>query len=335
MNAITIGGMAIWAALIIITVACTSACGKEKMNTFKEPVITYGAGRFVLDIPACMKFSGRYSVRTFDLKEDVWPVEDKQKVAQTTWEKILTEIDQKKPPKGQNKVMIEAREFSSTHKWCKSVFFYGDSYDGDRGDLSILLNSDMVGLWITTYGEFTGKDFMYDKASDLVHAYRPPTSRFGRVQVLSGRDSFYLQYGAIDLPFEYSESVSVDFAGHPLDEKMLISVMTRVVEEDQKIGLLDRAASSLTLKMAKGLKIDKLRSGKRTVGGLKGEEILERFTDDGRVTLAFSWMHLGKKDSAHQPHIIIDMESQDGRPEEKLALWDAVLDSMRPAGRGE
>lgn len=59
--------------------------------------------------------------------------------------------------------------------------------------------------------------------------------------------------------------------------------------------------------------------------------------DDGtRSVLSVAWRFAGRKDSGEQPKILVTMESADGRLEEKLQIWDAVLNSLQPmytAGR--
>ena len=303
------------------------------MHTFNEPTITYGVGRFVVDIPAPMKFGGGYSMRTFSLKEMVWKAESASEQAQDGWNNRIADINNMNPPEGIKNALIETSHINGIGKGFDLAFFYKDSLRPNRGYLDALLSTDTTGLWITAFGKATGKDFMYAKSTDLARAYRPPTRRLGRATVLKGRDAFYLRYGAIDLPFEYKESVDIEFSGHPIDEKLLICIKTKVIDKENKTGLLERAANSMYMKLVPNLKIEKLRSGKRTVAGMQGEELIERFTDDGQNSLSFLWMSLGKRDSAHFPKTIMDMQSSDGHLEEKLALWDAILDSMRPAGR--
>ncbi|MCJ8503098.1 T6SS immunity protein Tli4 family protein [Desulfatitalea sp. M08but] len=69
------------------------------------------------------------------------------------------------------------------------------------------------------------------------------------------------------------------------------------------------------------------------MAGLKGEELIIRGTEDGKTALNFQWDYPGRENDNHHPRIGFMMDSEDGRLEEKLALWDAVLNAMRPAGR--
>jgi hypothetical protein len=301
------------------------------MNSFNEPTITYGVGRFVVDIPAAMSFAGGYYLQGRTINEVVWPNDED---ALSGWQKHLDEIGWLEPPQGMTGALIEERDIPGIGIWCKAAFYFNEPLDPDYGAMDLLLNKSTIGLWIKARDKkISAKETVYEISTDIARAYRAPRQRFGRAKVLNDRDAFYLRYGAVDLPFEYEESVDIVFRKHALDDALKIWIMTRVVHKENKIGLLERAANSLMTRLASDLKIEKLRSGTRTVAGMQGEELIERFTDDARKTLSFTWIHLGKKDSAHCPHVIIDMEANDGGLEEKLALWDAVLDSVRPAGR--
>ncbi len=333
-------GIIVLLAILIPTAGCTQNMEKKAMPRNSEQIMLYGAGRFVIDIPNSMRFSGGYSMRNRNLKEVVWSEGDPQKASKTSWEERLTEIQQMKPPEGKEKALIEVRDFDGIGKWAKAAFYYGDpnstEFEGIplKGYLDILRHTGSCDLWITSFGKVTGKDFMYNKSIELARAYRPPTQPNRRAEVIPGKDAFYLRYGAIDLPFEYEESVDIAFKGHPLDDELIITVETDVVEEVYKVGLQDRLVEMLASVAGMGFKAEKFRTRKRTVAGLKGEEVVYRGKEeDGEQALYFMWDFPGEKNSAHAPNMIITMMGRAGHLDEKLAIWDAVLDSVRPAGR--
>jgi hypothetical protein len=279
-------------------------------------------------------------MRTFNIKEVIWPDGDSQKAAQTAWEKRFAEIENMRPPKGKDKALIENKKIAGISKWCKAVFYYGDPYDVEvediplKGYLDILVNAGVNGVWITSYGKSTGKDFMYEKSTGLAKAYRPPAQRLGKATVFKGKDSFYLEHGAIDLPFEYKESVDISFYGHALDKDIELDIETDVVGEVEKVSLVDKLNAMIATNYAPGLNIDKIRTRKRIVAGMQGEEIVYRATEkDGNDKgLYFKWAFPGEKSNAHFPNIAIDMQALYDNLEEKIAVWDTILDSMRPAG---
>ena len=76
--------------------------------------------------------------------------------------------------------------------------------------------------------------------------------------------------------------------------------------------------------------MSKIRLAKREVAGMKGEESILRISEDGEKTFMFTWEFNGKEDSGEYPTTTIEMEAPDSRLDEKIAIWDAVLDSMKP-----
>jgi hypothetical protein len=169
--------------------------------------------------------------------------------------------------------------------------------------------------------------------SKIAKAYRPPTHRLGKASVLKNVDSFYLEYGAIDLPFEYQESAEIYLEGHTIDKFLRLHIENEVIHKVNPVGLIDRINAGIKTDYAQGLKIKKIRAGKRNIADQKGEEFIYKSTDDGEKGFSFFWESTGENDSSHHPNSNVTMSTEDGKLDEKLALWDSILDSMRPAGR--
>jgi hypothetical protein len=325
--------------LLAIVACCAPTSEKKPMNSFNEPTITYGAGRFVVDIPAAMSFAGGYHLRNRKIEEVVWRDTDTEKAAEQAWNKRLTEIEAMPPPQGVVKALIETIDFPDIQKWCKAVFYYGDPLDTKlpgiplKGYLDILCHTGCTGLWITSYGKSSAKDFMYSKSTDVARAYRAPAKRFDRAEVIDGRDAFYLRYGAVDLPFEYKESVDIVFRKHPLDKQLVLTINTRVVDKVNPVGMLEGLAAALASNIAPGVEVDKIRTRKRRVAGLAGEEMILKGTERGKTMLNFQWYYPGQVNDSLHPRMLLIMDANDGVEEDKIDLWDAILDSLRPAGR--
>ena len=133
------------------------------------------------------------------------------------------------------------------------------------------------------------------------------------------------------MPYTSQEATYARFEGHPLELKL--EFKTTAVHKVSESGLVDRLAASLAMNFAPGVDIDKLRTGKRNVAGLHGEEVIFRGTQDSKSELSFTWLFTGKADSGDAPKISIEMEAPDGRVEEKLKAWDTILNSIKPIGR--
>ena len=72
-----------------------------------------------------------------------------------------------------------------------------------------------------------------------------------------------------------------------------------------------------------------VRSRGRTAAGLKGEEFVMRDSEDGK--LYFMWEFKGEADSGAKPRIQLQLITKSDREKEKMAFWDALVDSLRPA----
>ena len=319
-------------ALLAIMANCAPTSGKKPMNSFNEPTITYGAGRFVVDIPAAMSFAGQYYLQGRAINEVVWPNDED---ALSGWQKHLDEISWLEPPQGMTGALIEERDIPGIGIWCKAAFYFNEPLDPVYGAMDLLLNKSTIGLWIKARDKkISAKETVYEISTDIARAYRAPRQRFGRSKVLNDRDAFYLRYGAVDLPFEYEESVDIVFKEHALDKTLVLSIETDVVGKVYWVGLMDRLAAMIAGNFVPGFKIEKIRTRTRMVAGLEGEEVIYRGIEkDGTRGLCFAWDYPGERIAPHAPNIVIDMLARDSHLEEKLALWDAVLDSLRPAGR--
>jgi hypothetical protein len=191
----------------------------------------------------------------------------------------------------------------------------------------VLLDTGRGGLWIKWRGLERSKDKMLGFSLDIARAYHPLNSTASPPK----ENAFYLEHGAIALPYLEQEETYARFEGHPLDLKL--EFKTTAVHQVSESGLIDRLAASLAMRFAPGVDVDKLRTGKRAVAGLNGEEVIFRGTQDGESELSFTWLYTGKTDSGDAPKISIEMETPDGRAEEKMKVWDAILDSIQPVGR--
>ncbi len=305
------------------------------MENQKEQTVNFGVGRFVMDIPTSLNYNGgSYQMRIRKLKEVLWEDEKSDEQALAQWEHHLDRINEIKAPEGRKESIIETKNIPGAGKWCKAVFYYGDPLIPTRGYLDVLVYTAHAGLWITSHGKISGKDFMYKKTVDIARAYRPPLRRFGKAQMMPGKDSFYMQYGAIDLPFEFKESVDLYFKGHPVDTSLSFSIETDVIDEVEKVGLMERLTAAIGSKLIPGVKIEKIRTGRRDVAGLEGEEVIIKGTEKEKTELNLQWKYAGEPQSGGHPEIILMMDTMDGKLEEKMALWDKMLDSLRPAVNG-
>lgn len=309
--------------------ACQNGEGKDKQSKgANKSMKSYPMGRFSIDVPVAMKQAIQdQRIRSCDVREFAWPTDKiKDQIRDEVFNARLAEINKLKLPKNVTKIIMEDRKTVKTGQWARGVFYYGDHTLVKQGFWDVLVDAGPVGVWIKFKGRLEGKEKMYDWIVAVAKAYQshnPDSSN----QPAQG-DRFYLQQGALNLPYMEQEHTYARFEGHPLDLKLEIEM--NETQEVEKTGLANKLEKLLVSYVTPGLNIHKIRSHKRTVAGLKGEEIVMKMTEADESKLQFAWQYQGKEDSGEHPEIEITMESSDGNLDEKLKIWDSVLDSMKP-----
>ena len=289
---------------------------------------TYYMGRFALDVPVEMKQAVQaQSLRGTEVKDFIWPVNDERGLARgQAWQSRIDSIKQIKLPRKIKKHVIEEEQFNIDGRWSKSILFYGNYIFDDEGEWNMLLDAGSSGLWLSYDGMLKGKREMIDWVSAIASKYQPIQAK---VHNLPKGDWFYLLHGAINLPYKCQEKTYSRFEGHLLDLKLEVDMNeTHQVEE---LGLAERLASSIVTRYAPGVDVDRIRSRSRTAAGLKGEELVSASGEDTQIQ--FTWEYRGEAESGERPEIQITMETPDGRLDEKLKIWDAILDSFKPMYR--
>lgn len=320
---------------IITLLACTSSEGTQKKGTHTATdkgvprMTTYPIGRFAIDVPAEMKLVHQWQrLRYAEIEEFAWPGSvPRAQARDEAWKRRLAEIGKLTPPKGKERVIIETREFPGLGDWARGVFYYGANWADDEGYWLIFADSGTSGVWLTYHGLTDAKQEMLTWLLEIARSYQ--SRRFGDLKLPPG-NWFYTERGAINLPYLEQETAAARFEGHPLEVKLVIkTVETRKIEPEGH-GLLGRLGALLATRFAGNVEIEKIRTGKRMVAAMPGEETILRADEDGRKELSFMWRYAGEKDSGEHPKILIEMESVDGRIEEKLQIWDAILNSLKP-----
>lgn len=127
--------------------------------------------------------------------------------------------------------------------------------------------------------------------------------------------------------------------GHP----DLALVLFSIAGGNPEPGLLARVAHTDAISSADDLlRVSKLRSDKRTINGLDGEELVERVREYNFTTgYAFNWETGGASDDVLRPYLSLEMqtgvsERPGGKPTDTslhedalLALWDSISSSIR------
>lgn len=330
----------IWATalLIILFITVTGCVGSEKLDNANSHNNVQGAkvtmkkyyfGRYALSVPIDLSLDEYNSrVREIQIIEYKWPnSSNKESSRNNMWNENISEIDKLRKPEGIKNIIIEQRTLSSGAQWSKAVCYYGDHTQNDEVFWDLLIDAGESGVWLKYSGLIEAKEEMYKWVLDVAKTYKPNGKK---ISYNPSDNLFYLKHGTISVPYKYQESTYARFEGHPLDLKLELEMTETHTDEPEDEGLLARTAALIATGYATGVDIERLRFRKRKVAGLDGEEEVDRMADKYRTALSFMWRYAGKKDSGEYPEIVLEMESPDGNLNEKLKIWDAILESMKP-----
>jgi hypothetical protein len=328
--------MFIFTLLCIMATGCRSSEGKEKNVSYESvkgemaTMRKHNIGRFSFCVPAEMPIdihTGR--LREVEISEFKWPNRSNKDASRTlTWNKHLEEINKLKKPDGIKEIIIQQRVLTLPNKWSKGVYYYGNSVLDDEGFWDVLIDAGETGVWLKYNGLVSAREEMLQWISAVAEAY-VEVKKDSHLEDLSS-NFFCLNYGALNVPYKHQESSYARFKDRSLDLELEIEMNDTHLDEPKDEGLLARTAAAILTRFSFGVDIDKIRSRDRKVAGLNGEEQVVRMKDKDGTELDFTWRYAGKKDSGEYPKIVVTMESPDGKLEEKLKVWDAILDSMKP-----
>jgi hypothetical protein len=325
--------IALCALLASFTLASVfPACAAEtKTKRETATMMTYPIGRFEIDVPKAFTLAIQtQKLRYAEITETPWPKDVPRELARKQlWEARLSEINKLRPPKGKDKALVETRELTNTGEWARSVLYYGNDASNKDGYWDILTDLGAVAVWFKLSGLIQYQDDMLNDLIEIARAYHPgdPLSRR-----LKG-DWFYTRHGALNLTYLEQEETYARFEKHPLELKLEVETKETHTDEAPNEGLLARTAAVIASGYAAGVNIERIRSRKRTLLGMMGEEEVDLMKSKDDAKLSFAWIYSGKKDSGVFPEIEITMDSPDGQLDEKLKIWDALLSSFKPVGR--
>jgi hypothetical protein len=284
-------------------------------------------GRFCLRLPSAMKrTSDAEEVQGVTLEEMAW-----DKSAKDPWEhEWLARLKKIEAMKSRREIPTAAYGEIVEQLMLKpgklKAAFYCPSASRKRTALGAIYNAGHAGLWLEILTGESKKDEAAKRISEISAAYRPDEPGAARP-----KGAFHLPRGAVAAPFKLAEEAEVHFKGGPLDLELVFALETVFERDDQ--GLMSRFAEMMENSgvVAAGAGLRPLRSRARKMAGLDGEEIILLGSQDGDGSLYFQWKTPGEEKSGKHPRINVIMRGSDGQKDEKIAFWDATLDSAKPA----
>lgn len=245
----------------------------------------------------------------------------------------MADVNKLAPPIRTDKVILRMQEFPGIGQWSKELFYHKEGDAADEATWSLLVDTGVVVLWLkgdsTMVDDENRTDRMANNISHIGKNYK--LLDMISLKGMQQSNSFYLQHGLINLSYLEQEESYVRFEGHPLSLVLEIKTEMDIGYNRETMGLIERTRGMLvSAALETGGSMSKIRLAKREVAGMKGEESILRISEDGEKTFMFTWEFNGKEDSGEYPTTTIEMEAPDSRLDEKIAIWDAVLDSMKP-----
>lgn len=325
--------------IIVVIIACTSVQGCDKKakkgKELNMAMKTHYIGRFAIDVPVDMKLVGHTaSLRYVEIEEIEWPkgiVNEQARMAE--WDKLILATQKRTPPDGADKVIIRVQEFSGVGQWNKGAFYHRDGDDNEEATWNLLMDVGSSGVWLKSRSTLLEDEKISNRVaknlSNIAKSYK--VIRDNKFSRQLSDTCFSLEHGIVDLPYSAQEESVVRFEGHPFNLVLDFKMEMDIEYFRETVGLIENTKEMLAAaKVLSGGSMTKIRLQEREVAGMKGEESILRIVDGEERTLQFTWEFNGKEDSGEYPTTTIEMESPDGNMDEKIKIWDAILDSMRP-----
>ena len=282
-------------------------------------------GRFSFDVPADAKRYGEaYEIRQLGLKEVAFS-EPLNEAFQAAWTAKLAEIAQIKA-KRLSPEWIDG-EVHSQHEF-EPGKFAAILYHTE--DVKIAVQYDALrqvgaaGIWLSRPGDTDNIRPTLETIQLVGKAYQPRVPDTPPAK----KDVFHLPRGVITLAFHGQEKAKASFQGGSLD--VAIEFSSESTRQPKGGGLMARFSESVAKAgsaFASGT--SPVRNRGRAAAGMKGEEFVMR--DSEGAKLYFLWEFRGEANSGAKPRIQLQMITKDERQKEKMAFWDALVDSLRPA----
>jgi hypothetical protein len=308
-----------------------------------EKMKTVCVGRYLVDVPgeAAISLSGQmisgFTVDTVEESEDAFDerisARESGLVAQGTAVNL-----------GQTGGLIEARDLRIAGMIGRTFVYGKDRTYGFQGGrrvevdwVSVEVHAHLGGVSFTL-----SKKVASDSDAKLAEALLTRLRGRGDDNIPSF-PGFCIWRGVFQEPLPEHTNEHVVFhlglPGHPDMGLALSSVAGGRIDD----GLLERfALADAEASADEMLRVTKLRSGKRNINGIEGEEVLERVRELNFTTgYGFMWEARGGADDLLRPHLLLSMETgtnprPGGKPVDSslhedavMALWDSISSSIR------
>jgi hypothetical protein len=314
---------------------------RSEVAKMTEQMKTVCIGRFLIDIPAQAEITvSRERMAGFEIQT----VEEDDAAFQKRVAEREVDIDSRGREQDHDGGIVEARDLRVPNMVGR-VFIYGRSrgyvMEGDR-------RVDMESVAVEAHGHMNGLSFSLSATESSEARARTAEELLARLRV-RGEDEIPSAPGfcirravfADPLPAHKTEHIAmhIGFADHPDVALAFASFPGGDTSRSLLTRYRDMDAEASPDEM---LRVSRLRSGKRTINDLAGEEVLERVHEmNFATTYGFVWETQGMPDDPQQPFLSLELHGgisprPGGKPVDTslhedavLSLWDGISSSIR------
>lgn len=295
------------------------------MKAVAEGFSRFWLGRFAVSLPQeCQLQSHAYKINQVYVEEFRWP--RAENAYTVLWQNRLGEIGDADSGNGN---IVEQGELRPGVQ----AVVYHPLANGELLRGETLRRHGDNGVWykLELAASDTSPKAIKERLATISDAYTPLNE-----PVTPAGDWFYTRHGAVQLPYHGWEHVSLCWRGHALGLRVKALVLTAQETTANELVARFNAFTNDPAFAAMRSQIQKLRAGERKVAGLAGEEVaFVNLQQGSRLGLVCEWQYGGQRDSGKQPQFSLSLDTPAGQVEEKLALWDKILETCEPALGGE
>lgn len=336
--------LAVAVAALTVTWAIGAVQDLYKVGKMTEKMKTVCVGRMLIDLPEETEFSVfSANLRGFGIGGDPESSEAFEARILEREAEIRAKLDWFEG----NKNLELVREVKTDNGLRGKIFMHGrrvfegyrlrgsqrERYRNEDVTLEAHLHGDGISI------EVSGDEFEQEALENLIELVNQivvnPTNR------IPTEPGFCLDRAYVREPLKaaYGERV-VLMAGLPSHPDVDIKFDTMAGLDPIDKGLLERAAAShARAGPLISVRFTNLRAARRTIGGLTGDELVERVIEENfAIVYGFRWEVIGTEDNVFVPTVTLKMKTGSGDHEPvrsslsepaALALWDEISSSVR------